>query len=144
MRVSTILSTKGATVATIAPEAAVSTALDALRRHGIGALVVSSDGQVIQGILSERDVVRRLAERGDAALHERVVDVMTVDVRTCSPDDDLETLARLMTEHRHRHLPVATDGHLVGIVSIGDVVKARLTQLEAETRQLQDYITTGR
>ncbi len=144
MRVSTILSAKGAAVATIAPDAAISTAVDELRLHGVGALVVSSDGRAIEGILSERDVVRRLAERGEAVLHEPVADVMTVDVRTCSPDDGLETLARLMTDHRHRHLPVVTDGGLVGIVSIGDVVKARLTQLEAETQQLQDYISTGR
>ena len=144
MRVSAILSTKGSSVATIAPGEPITEALNELRVRGVGALVVSTDGRHIEGILSERDVVRRLAERGEAALHEPVATVMTAEVRTCCPDDSLETLARTMTEHRHRHLPVVADDQLVGIISIGDVVKSRLSQLEDETRQLQEYISTGR
>ena len=144
MRVSSILSTKGSTVATTAPSAPVAEAVNELRLRGVGALVVSTDGRRIEGILSERDIVRRLAERGEAILHEPVAAAMTTEVVTCQPDDDLERLARLMTETRCRHLPVIVDGQLVGIVSIGDVVKARLEQLEEETRQMQEYITTGR
>lgn len=144
MRVASILAAKGTTVATVAPEAPITEALAELRLRGVGALVVSSDGRQILGILSERDVVRRLAERGAAALAEPVADVMTSEVRTCSPEDTCETLARTMTDHRHRHLPVTVDGQLVGIVSIGDIVKARLSELEDETRHLHDYIVSGR
>jgi CBS domain-containing protein len=144
MRVAAILSVKGSTVATIAPDDPIREAVNELRLRGVGALVVSIDGRHIDGILSERDIVRRLAERGEAVLAEPVSSVMTAEVQTCRPDDGLEDLARTMTEHRFRHLPVVTDGQLVGIISIGDVVKARLTQLEDETRQLHDYIVTGR
>ncbi len=144
MRVSSILSSKGSTVATTAPSAPLTEAVNELRLRGVGALVVSSDGRAIEGILSERDIVRRLAERGEAIMHEPVSAAMTTEVVTCQPDDDLERLARRMTETRCRHLPVIVDGQLVGIVSIGDVVKARLEQLEEETRQMQEYITTGR
>lgn len=144
MRVSTILSMKGSTVATTAPNAPVTEALNELRLRGVGALVVSTDGRHIEGILSEREIVHRLAERGDAVMHEIVESVMNTDVVTCQPDDDLQHLAQRMTDTRCRHLPVVVDGELVGIVSIGDVVKARLTQLEEESRQLQEYISTGR
>jgi CBS domain-containing protein len=144
MRVSAILAHKGSTVATIAPEAPVAEAAGHLRLRGVGALVVSSDGRGIEGIISERDIVLRLAEHGEAVLHERVAEVMTRDVHTCAPDDSCEDLARTMTEHRHRHLPVVVQGALVGIVSIGDIVKARLAELEEERRALHDYIVTGR
>jgi len=144
MRVSGILASKGSTVATIAPTATVAEAADQLRTRGVGALVVSDDGRRIEGIVSERDVVRRLAERGELVLSEQVATVMTAEVRTCAPEDAAEDLMRLMTEHRIRHLPVSVDDTLVGIVSIGDVVKWRVTELEDETRQLHDYITTGR
>ncbi|MFN7148346.1 MAG: CBS domain-containing protein [Microthrixaceae bacterium] len=144
MRVSGILASKGSTVATIAPSATIAEAADELRLRGVGALVVSDDGRQIDGILSERDLVRRLAERGGNVMAEEVAQLMTTEVRTCSPDDTAEDLMRLMTEHRIRHLPVTTDGVLSGLVSIGDVVKWRVTELEDETRQLHDYITTGR
>jgi CBS domain-containing protein len=144
MRVAAILSVKGSTVATVAPDEPIREALNELRLRGVGALVVSTDGRHIEGILSERDVVRRLAERGESTLGEPVSAVMTSEVRTCQPDDSCEALARTMTDHRMRHLPVVTDGRLVGIISIGDVVKARLTELEDETRQMHDYIVTGR
>jgi CBS domain-containing protein len=144
MRVTTILSEKGSTVATIDSTATLAEAAAELRLRGVGALVVSRDGRTIEGILSERDIVRRLAERGDHALHELVGAVMTAQVRTCEPTDTSEDLMRVMTDHRLRHLPVVVDGALSGIVSIGDIVKARLTELEVEARALHDYITTGR
>lgn len=144
MRVEGILATKGPEVATIAPDAPVEEALARLAEHGIGALVVSTDGETIAGIISERDLVRCLADRGDAVLHETVSQVMTAEVRTCEPADAVDDLMRRMTEHRMRHLPVLDDGRLAGIISIGDVVKWRVTELEDETRQLHDYITTGR
>ena len=144
MKVSGIIASKGSTVATIAPEASVADAAAELRLRGVGALVVSSDGRHIQGIVSERDIVRRLAERGEHALRESVRDVMSPEVRVCAPEDSAESVMRTMTEHRHRHVPVVVDGILIGIVSIGDVVKVRLGELEEETRQMKDYITTGR
>jgi CBS domain-containing protein len=144
MRVTTILSEKGSTVATIDSSATLAEAAAELRLRGVGALVVSRDGRTIEGIISERDIVRRLAERGDHALRELVGVVMTAQVRTCEPTDTSEDLMRVMTDHRLRHLPVVVDGALSGIVSIGDIVKARLTELELEARALHDYITTGR
>ena len=144
MRVSGILAAKGATVATVAPDATVGEAADQLRLRGVGALVVSADGRRVDGIVSERDLVRRLAERGALVLDEPVQQIMTTSVRTCAPDDHVDELMRTMTEHRMRHLPVVVDGVLSGIVSIGDVVKWRVTELEDEARHLHDYITSGR
>jgi CBS domain-containing protein len=144
MRVSGILATKGTAVATIAPTERVGEAVERLRAHGVGALVVSVDGARIDGIISERDVVRHLAERGAGVLDEHVSVLMTVGVHTCTPDDHVEDLMRRMTDLRARHLPVVVDGDLAGIISIGDVVKWRVTELEDEARQLHDYITTGR
>jgi CBS domain-containing protein len=144
MRVSGILAAKGATVATIAPQATVSQAVDELRRHGIGALVVSTDGRSIDGIISERDIVFRLADLGNDVLQQPVSELMSQEVRTCGPQDSVEGLMGVMTELRTRHLPVTVDGQLSGIISIGDVVKWRVTELEDETRHLHDYITTGR
>lgn len=144
MRVATILGLKGSTVATIRAESTLAEAAAELRLRGVGALVVSSDGRTIEGIMSERDVVRRLAERGEAALAEPVGSFMTREVRTCGPNDTCDELMVTMTEHRMRHLPVVIDGALSGIVSIGDIVKARVGELEAEARTLHDYITTGR
>lgn len=144
MLVATIINQKGSNVATISPQASLADAASELRLRSVGALVVSSDGRAIQGIVSERDIVRRLAERGQTALGESVESVMTSEVRTCSPEDTCDDLMRTMTEHRTRHLPVRVDGMLAGIVSIGDVVKHRVDELEQEARTLHDYITTGR
>lgn len=144
MLVATIIHEKGSNVATISPRATLTDAASELRLRSVGALVVSSDGRSIEGIISERDIVRRLAERGQAALAESVASVMTTEVRTCGPDDTCDDLMRVMTEHRMRHLPVMVDGTLAGIVSIGDVVKHRVEELEQEARTLHDYITTGR
>jgi CBS domain-containing protein len=142
--ISAVLAAKGTFVATIRPEASVSELLADLARHGIGALVVSTDGQHIEGIVSERDVVRRLHELGPELLEKPVESIMTREVRTCRPADQVEWLMVTMTQHRVRHLPVLVDGVLAGIVSIGDVVKSRIDELETDRQSLIDYITTGR
>jgi CBS domain-containing protein len=140
MRISEILRRKGEQVATIEPGADVRRLLGLLAEHNIGAVVVSTDGRTIEGIVSERDVVRRLAERGAGLLDEAVATIMTATVRTCAPGDQVEDLRATMTEHRIRHLPVVRDGGLAGIVSIGDVVKSAIAELESEREQLVDYI----
>jgi CBS domain-containing protein len=141
VQVNDILSRKGTRVATIAPDRPIAELVEKLREHDVGALVVSGDGAAIEGIVSERDIVRRLATAGDRLPELSVADVMTTDVLTCSPKDTLAHLMEVMTNQRTRHLPCAVDGQLCGIVSIGDVVKARMTELEEETRHLHDYIS---
>ncbi len=143
MQIAQLLRRKGPEVATVDPGATVAAALGLLAEHGIGALVVSADGRTIDGIVTERDVVRALPERGAALLEEPVSAVMTGEVRTCVPSASVHDLARTMTDHRIRHVPVVDDGRMVGIVSIGDVVKARLDELEQERAQLVDYIQTA-
>jgi CBS domain-containing protein len=133
----------GQDVATVDGSESVRAALGLLASLGIGALVVSADGKRIDGIVSERDVARGLHERGAGLLADPVSSVMTAEVHTCRPDTSVHDLARMMTDHRVRHVPVVADGVLVGIVSIGDVVKARLDELEAERAQLVDYIQTA-
>ena len=140
MQISQLLRHKDREVATIDGTESVRTALAVLAEKGIGALVVSSDGRRIDGIVSERDVARGLHERGAGLLTEPVSGVMTAQVHTCPPDASVHDLARTMTDKRVRHVPVVADGQLLGIVSIGDVVKARLDELEEERRQLVDYI----
>lgn len=142
MQISQLLRHKGREVATIDGTESVRAALAVLAEKGIGALVVSSDGRRIDGILSERDVARGLHTRGAGLLAEPVSGVMTEQVHTCSPHASVHELARTMTDHRVRHVPVVEDDVLIGIVSIGDVVKARLDELENERRQLVDYIQT--
>lgn len=141
MRVSSILQAKGDQVATIPPDATVAELVGQLGRLGIGALVVSSDGQRIEGIVSERDVVRAMTTyRGDLG-DLPVATLMSAAVHTCSPDEDLDRLMATMTEHRIRHVPVLDGGMLAGIVSIGDVVKSRIDELERHRRELEEYIT---
>ncbi len=142
MQISQLLRRKGREVTTIDGSESVRTALALLAEKDIGALVVSSDGRRIDGIVSERDVARGLHSRGAALLAEPVSEVMTAQVHTCHPHASVHDLAQTMTDHRVRHVPVVEDGALVGIVSIGDVVKARLDELEEERRQLVDYIQT--
>jgi CBS domain-containing protein len=137
-----LLRRKGQDVATIDGSRSVRDALAVLADRGIGALVVSSDGRRIDGILSERDVARGLHEHGAGLLGNPVSSVMTPEVHTCTRRGQLTELARLMTDERVRHVPVVEDDVLIGIVSIGDVVKARLDELEEERRQLVDYIQT--
>jgi CBS domain-containing protein len=142
MRIADVLRSKGASVATITPETSVSGLLTELAVHNIGAMVVvSPDGLV--GIVSERDVVRKLHEHGASLLTLPVSEIMTTFVATCAPSDTVDHLSALMTNKRVRHIPVLENERLVGIVSIGDVVKQRMQELETEQRQLQDYITRG-
>lgn len=140
MRIRDILRRKGDAVATVPPDATVRTLLGALAEHNIGAVVVSRDGAAIDGIVSERDVVRRLHEHGAAILDGPVSAIMTSEVRTCGLDDTVDGLRNVMTEHRFRHVPVVVDGRLAGIVSIGDVVKSAIDELETEREHLVEYI----
>jgi CBS domain-containing protein len=142
MKVDTILKNKGRDVETIRPDREVRVAVEKLRQANIGALVVSRDGTHLEGILSERDIARGLARHGSAVLDLAVKDLMTTKLTTCEPEDSLKHLMSLMTEHRIRHIPVVRGGELCGIVSIGDVVKNRLEELELEAAVLRDaYIT---
>lgn len=140
MLVDHILERKGREVATVAPDASVSAALQSLGAANIGALVVSADGERVSGIVSERDIVRGLSEAGSSLLDRPVRDIMATEVRTCCGTDTADELMHRMTEHRIRHLPVVDDGRMVGIISIGDVVKSRVDELEREQSQLVDYI----
>lgn len=141
MRVSNLLTVKGHDVATISQERSVSDALAFLKERGIGALIVTGPTPPLVGILSERDVVRALAERGASALHATVAELMSSDVTVCNEETTVTELMGLMTARRIRHVPVVSDGHLVGMVSIGDVVKARLDELEHEKKELLDYVS---
>ncbi|HTY29211.1 MAG TPA: CBS domain-containing protein [Mycobacterium sp.] len=142
MRIADILRTKGATVATVTETTTVSGLLTELAAHNIGAMVVVGlDG--VLGIVSERDVVRKLHEHGPDLLTRKVGDIMSSVLVTCTPDDHIDDLSALMTNNRVRHVPVLHNGHLVGIVSIGDVVKNRMEELQAEQEHLQAYITQG-
>jgi len=141
MRITDVLRRKGNSVVTITPTHTVRELLAMLSEHRVGALVVSADGTGVDGIVSERDIVRRLHSDGDGVLERPVGEIMTSSVRTCEPDDTIEDLMSAMTEHRFRHVPVVVDGRLAGIVSIGDVVKHRLDELQAERDQLTAYIT---
>ncbi|WP_432932723.1 CBS domain-containing protein [Microbispora sp. CA-135349] len=140
MLIGTILQSKGTGVATVPPHATVSELLARLAELNIGAVVVSEDGLSIDGIVSERDVVRRLHEHGAALLAMPVSSIMTAEVRTCGPDANVDDLRRTMTNHRIRHVPVVRDGRLAGIVSIGDVVKTSIQELESEKEALVGYI----
>ena len=142
MQIAQLLRRKGPDVATVAPDRSVRDALAMLAEHGIGALVVSAGSGAVDGIVSERDVVRALHASGPEVLDGPVSALMTADVHTCPPGASVHDLARTMTDHRVRHVPVVEDGRLLGIVSIGDVVKARLDELEQERAQLVDYIQT--
>ena len=137
MSIQNILDRKGATVFTIDPTATVRTAASLMRAHGIAALVVKS-GDVIGGLISERDIVHAISQHGEHALSMAVLEVMTRSAITVTPGDTLKRAMSLMTNHRLRHLIVITNGQLVGIVSIGDVVKYRLEDLEAELSVLRD------
>ncbi|OZM74487.1 histidine kinase [Amycolatopsis antarctica] len=142
MRIADVLRTKGATVATVGRESSVTELLGQLAERNVGALVVAGENGV-EGIVSERDVVRGLHEHGPALLSRRVADIMTTDVTTCTPEDSVDDLSALMTQRRIRHVPVLVDGTLAGIVSIGDVVKTRLGELEESREQLEAYIAQG-
>ncbi len=142
MKISTVLATKGAAVFTVRADATLSRAVTLLVEHNIGALVVMNEQAKLTGIISERDVVRALA-RGENALVQRVGDVMTAAVIVASPQDDLRSVMNTMTQKRIRHLPVLEQGQLVGIVSIGDMVKAQLDEYEGTIDTLQTQLTKG-
>ncbi|MEO1062365.1 MAG: CBS domain-containing protein [Actinomycetota bacterium] len=141
MDVRGILRAKGNEVATIAPGDTVAAAVDLLRSAGIGAVVVSRDGEAVDGILSERDIVRGLADRGTSLLADEVRQICTQQVRTAGLDDTTDQLMAAMTSGRFRHLPVLDDGKLAGIVSIGDIVKHRVSELEGLTEDLKSYVS---
>ena len=143
MRVADILQGKGADVLTIRPDATVGELLAILAEHNVGALVVTSDGTSVDGIVSERDVVRCMHTQVDA-VDQPVSTIMTADVASSAPEASVDQLMRLMTERRIRHVPVIVDGRLSGIVSIGDVVKSRIGELELEREQLSSYISGSR
>jgi CBS domain-containing protein len=142
MNVETILRTKGRAVATIRPDATVAECVGELKSRGIGALVVSSDGDHVDGIISERDIVHALVNHGGALLTLRTDALMTRRVLTCTPDDTVGDLMERMTERRIRHLPVVKDGILCGVVSIGDLVKNRLEEVVSEADSLRTFIAS--
>jgi CBS domain-containing protein len=144
MRITDLLRVKGTRVVTVPPDTTVRQLLAVLAEHGIGAVVVSADGTSVDGIASERDIVRAFAKRGAAAMSEPVTAIYTAEVYTVTPDTQIEAVMRMMTERRVRHAPVVLDGSLRGIVSIGDVVKNRIDELETERAALTDYITSAR
>jgi CBS domain-containing protein len=140
MRMGEILQAKAnQDVVTITPDSGVRELIAELAEHNIGALVVSADGVALDGIVSERDVVRHLHKDG-TVINNTVSAIMTTSVQTCSVDDDLDEVMTTMTEQRFRHIPVVDDGRVIGIVSIGDVVKHKIGQLTFERDQLDGYI----
>jgi CBS domain-containing protein len=143
MNVETILSDKGSAVATIRPSDTVGAALDALVSRNIGALVASDDGERVDGIISERDIVHALAHHGSDLLTLTVAEVMTRPAITCDPSETVGELMAEMTNRRIRHLPVVRNGRLCGIVSIGDVVKNHLDEIEYEAKSLRSFIAGG-
>jgi len=140
MRISDVIRRKGDLVVTIRSDATVLRLLEILEEHHIGAVVVSDDGSTVSGIVSERDVVRHLLSEGAAVLELAVAHIMTSDVQTCVPEDAIEDLGAVMTKRRIRHIPVVVDSHLVAIVSIGDIVKWRMDELQSERDHLVGYI----
>ena len=138
MKIKEILTGKGSDVIVIGSEAKVGELVELLNKNNLGAVVVSEDGTTVSGIVSERDVIRALGESGVMELP--VAKIMTADVHTCAAGDSVSELMALMTERRIRHVPVVADGKLTGIVSIGDVVKTHVGQLEFERDQLNVYV----
>ena len=141
MDVASILRIKGSSVATAPPEATITDIAARLKQEKIGALVVSDDGVKVLGIISERDIIRGLADHGLDLLGKRVDELMTAEVFTCTPNDTTADLMAVMTARRIRHIPVTEDGGLCGIISIGDVVKDRLDEIEREANALRDYVS---
>jgi CBS domain-containing protein len=144
MEISDILRVKGDQVVTVSPDGDVQQLLTVLAEHRIGAVVVSRDGRTVDGIASERDIVRTLAARGAAVMSEPITSIYTAEVHVVTPETSLDDVMRLMTQHRIRHVPVVSGGALRGIVSIGDIVKTRIDDLESERAALTDYITGSR
>lgn len=138
MQVSAILKTKGSAVKTIRPETSVRAVAQALRSESVGVMVVTDEAGALRGIISERDLTRGMADLGENLFHKMAADLMTSEVVTCAPDDTVAGVARIMTQRRIRHLPVMTGRKLVGLVSIGDVLKHRLDEVQLEANVLRD------
>jgi CBS domain-containing protein len=143
MNVETILRNKGDWVATIRPDATIAQAVETLNQERIGALVVSADGNSVDGMVSERDIVIALDDYGEALLSRRIDEIMTRDIVICDPADTVQELMAQMTHRRFRHIPVVRNGRLRGIVSIGDLVKNRLDEVEFEANSLRSFIAGG-
>lgn len=143
MSVASILRTKGDTVLSIAPNRPISEAADLLAEKKIGAVLVTDEDGGLCGILSERDIVRGLAARGASVMTQCVSDLMTSEVMTCTRSDGIDDIMRRMSDGRFRHMPVTERNKLVGVISIGDVVKSRIAELEHEASAMRDYIMTG-
>lgn len=139
MKVSDILKAKGNKVMTVRPTETIAALVKRLKIGNVGAMVVSEDGRKIEGIISERDVAHALARHGNELPHMQVSSLMTTAVVTCSPDDSIADIARIMTTRRVRHVPVQANSELAGMVSVGDVVKHRLDEMEMEANVLRDY-----
>lgn len=144
MSIKSILEQKGGRTVTVPPETRIGVAAHRMRAEGIGALVISKDGRTIEGILSERDIVNGLTQYGGVVIDLPVSQLMSKAVRTCRPESEIREVMHLMTLHRIRHLPVTENGILCGIVSIGDVVKYRLAEIELEAGVMHDYIAARR
>ena len=142
MKVKGILKSKGSKVVTVRPDARISTLVQLLHLERIGSAVVSEDGASILGIVTERDIVIGLAKHGREFLEMKVGDVMTREVLTCQPTESIRELMEKMSHRRLRHVPVVEQGRLCGIVSIGDVVKNRLEEMDLESKVLRDYLVT--
>lgn len=143
MRISDVLRNKGTEVFTVRPDTPVREFLAIMVERRIGACVLSEDGKVVLGIVSERDIAKALHTRGAELLADPVSSIATADVLTSSPEENLDNLTRMMTDRRVRHIPVLVDGELAGLVSIGDVVKHRMDELESERQHLVDYISSA-
>lgn len=140
MRINEVIQSKGSSVITARTGQSVAELISLLNDNRIGAVVVTDDGETVTGVAGERDVVRALAEHGAGALEKAIGEVMGSEVHTCKPDDDVADVAGAMTEHRSRHVPVMEEGHFMAIVSIGDIVKSRIDQLESERGHLVNYL----
>ena len=143
MNVETILRKKGDTVIAVDPDDAVSEVVQILTTNRIGATLVRDATGAVVGIISERDIVRGIAQHSTNCLDMVVRDFMTSPVISCAPSDNIDEIMELMTERRIRHLPVVDDDKLIGVISIGDVVKQRISDIEHESEALRQYITTG-
>jgi CBS domain-containing protein len=130
-------------IMTIMPKDTVATASELLAKHRIGALIVSSDGKIVDGILSERDIVRALGTNGASCLTRPISDIMTAEVIGCHPDDTANSVMEKMTSGRFRHMPVIEEGRMIGVISIGDVVKARIDEIQHENAALTDMISNA-
>jgi CBS domain-containing protein len=144
MSVADILKSKGTAVMTVRPTETIGGLAQRLRLAGVGAMIVSRDGQSLDGIITERDIAYALPEHLDDLPEMRVSDLMTGTVVTCSPQDSVADAARIMTTRRIRHLPVKDSGRLVGVISVGDVLKHRLTEIELEANVLRDLALAAR